>query len=169
MKVFFDTEFTSLDPMEHRFLISIGLVSADGREFYRELSDTWQVHHCSDFVFYTVLPLLGMKEHLIPEEQVASEMREFIESLGDEEVTLISDAPGVDWPFVEYLCQFFGQWPKNLRRKCGVVGFDNPNFYHRYDAGLAAYWQTHGERRHHALVDAHSLRFAWKYAIRRKM
>ena len=37
MKIFFDTEFTDLS-MDPR-LISIGLISEDGREFYAELSE----------------------------------------------------------------------------------------------------------------------------------
>ena len=37
MKAFFDTEFTGLH--KDTTLISIGIVMADGREFYRELND----------------------------------------------------------------------------------------------------------------------------------
>ena len=41
MQVFFDTEFSSLNKKNgHRYLISIGCVAHDGREFYAELSDT---------------------------------------------------------------------------------------------------------------------------------
>ena len=54
--IFFDTEFTGLiiDPR----LISIGLVSEDGREFYAELSDTYQGSQCDQFVQEAVLPRL---------------------------------------------------------------------------------------------------------------
>lgn len=55
MKVFLDTEFT--DSMNPR-LISAGLVSADGREFYCELADGWATEHCTEFVIETVLPLI---------------------------------------------------------------------------------------------------------------
>ncbi|MDP1872049.1 MAG: hypothetical protein Q8K61_10550 [Gallionella sp.] len=57
MLIFFDTEFTELgiDPK----LISIGLISEDGtREFYAELSDTYQPTDCSAFVHEAVLPHL---------------------------------------------------------------------------------------------------------------
>lgn len=37
MRIFFDTEFTGLH--QHTTLISIGLVTEDGREFYAELTD----------------------------------------------------------------------------------------------------------------------------------
>lgn len=48
MLIFFDTEFTSLHWQAK--LISIGLVTEDGRKFYAELSDTYQMTECSDFV-----------------------------------------------------------------------------------------------------------------------
>jgi len=31
------------------------------------------------------------------------------------------------------------------------------------------FWKDNAERMHHALVDARSMRFAWKYAIKRGM
>lgn len=59
MRVFLDTEFTCLARPQ---LISIGLVSEDGREFYRELKDTWTLAGCSLFVLGWVLPLLSEGE-----------------------------------------------------------------------------------------------------------
>ena len=41
MDIFFDTEFTTLNPNGYPFLINLGCVAQDGREFYAELSDTW--------------------------------------------------------------------------------------------------------------------------------
>ena len=56
MLIFFDTEFTELglDPK----LISIGLVSLHGEYFYAELTDTWRLDDCSQFVRDMVLPEL---------------------------------------------------------------------------------------------------------------
>lgn len=55
MRVFLDTEFTKLTYPD---LISLALVSEDGREFYAERTD-YNSSSCSDFVRETVLPLLG--------------------------------------------------------------------------------------------------------------
>ena len=55
MLVFLDTEFTNFVRPD---LISIALVSEDGREFYAERTD-YRHADCSDFVRQTVQPLLG--------------------------------------------------------------------------------------------------------------
>ena len=56
--IFIDTEFTDfLDPQ----LISIGLVTESGEEFYAELP--YEVRECSEFVKAAVLPLLGYAPH----------------------------------------------------------------------------------------------------------
>ena len=54
MKIFIDTEFTDLVDMD---LISIGLVTEAGQEFYAERDD-FDVGLCNDFVRSQVLPLL---------------------------------------------------------------------------------------------------------------
>jgi hypothetical protein len=170
MSVFFDTEFTSIEAHEDCCLISIGCVAHDGREFYAELSDTYHHGMCSNFVVDTVLPLLDGGNVRIMEAQLAVRLKEWVEGLGADEVVFRSDAPVWDWPFVQYIFNFYGMWPKNLRKKCGVAGsFDNDNFAHRYNAGLEDYWKIHGAHRHHALIDARSLQFATKCAIKRGM
>jgi hypothetical protein len=168
MDCYFDTEFTNLDSINgYQMLISLGCVSEGGREFYHELSDTYHPGLCSTFVIDTVLPLLEGGSVKIMEAQLAVRFKEWIESLGDEEVVLRSDAPGTDWPFVAELCQFYVMWPKNLRRKCGSIGFDSDRKAFRYNAGLENYWALHSERRHHALVDARSLLYAYRYAMKK--
>jgi hypothetical protein len=56
MRIFLDTEFTSLESPK---LISIGMVSEDGKEFYREFSDGWELVECTLFVIGWVLPWLS--------------------------------------------------------------------------------------------------------------
>lgn len=173
VNVFFDTEFTTIDPREQPFLISLGCVASVGgatKEFYVELQDTYHHGLCSRFVLETVLPLLEGGACKLMEAQVAVRLKEWVESLGiaDEvEVIFRSDAPNYDWPFVADMLNFYGMWPSNMRRKCGVIGFDSPSQVHRYNAGLANYWKGKRHLQHHALVDAHSLLFAWRYAVRR--
>jgi hypothetical protein len=53
--VLLDTEFTHTDSPN---LISLGMVSPCGREYYVELTDSWSLDECSLFVLGQVLPQL---------------------------------------------------------------------------------------------------------------
>lgn len=168
MQVFSDTEFTTLDNKNgYPFLISIGCVAQDGREFYAELSDTWHEGLCSDFVIKTVLPLLNGGEYSMTEAELAVRLKDWIDGLTDKEVILRSDQPRIDWRWVEQLFTFYGCWPKNLRQKCGTIYFDHEYQINRCQAALENYWKANTARQHHALVDAKSMLFAWKAAIKR--
>jgi hypothetical protein len=168
MNVFFDTEFTTSEShIGYPGLISIACIAEDGREFYAELTNTWQPGNCSQFVLDTVLPLLDGGDCRMLDAQCAQRLKYWIESLTDSLVIMRSDAPRYDWPWIEELFQFFGCWPNNLRRKCGSICFDNENQQQRFDNALKEYWRINQARRHHALVDARSLLYAWKQAIRR--
>jgi hypothetical protein len=162
--IYFDTEFTSLTSTEYCALISIGLISENGVEFYRELNDTWNRGLCSDFVLDTVLPLLEGTKVECKEEELSRELRDFIESFGlDKEITLRSDS-GIDWDWVWDLFQFFGTWPRNLRKQWGGVYLDDDAQIPLYEKGMKIYWRANEKRRHHALIDARSLLFAVTYA-----
>lgn len=165
MDVFFDTEFSSLDAAAD--LISIGCVAQDGREIYAELTDTWQSVDCSEFVVQTVLPLLDGGDCRMSRYELAYHLKAWIEGLSDKEVIFRSDVPGIDWPFIEQIFDAHECWPQNLRRKCGSITFADHRQHQRYLAGLQNFWKDNISKQHHALVDARSLRFAWKYAIRR--
>lgn len=167
--VFFDTEFTTAGLGEQPFLISIGCVAEDGQEFYAELTDTWHRGLCSQFVVSTVLPLLEGGSCRMSEKVLAIRLNEWIQGLGDGEVTMRSDAPRWDWPWVADLFQFYGRWPTNLRRKCGTIYFEEHGEQDRFNAGLELFWKGNIARQHHALVDARSLHFAWQYAIKREL
>lgn len=65
----------------------------------------------------------------------------FCNSRTDKQVILRSDAPRVDWPWIENLFTFYGYWPKNLRRTCGTVFFEENRQKHRYNLGLQTYWK----------------------------
>lgn len=165
MIVFFDTEFTGLHTFQ-KGLISIGCITTDGREFYAELTDTWNDHLCSMFTLNTVLPLLQGGEYRMGVSELAVRLKAWIEGLTDKEVVFHSDAPTFDWAFIEEIFNYNG-WPKNLRRKCALICFEEYKQRHAYSAALANFWKDHGARQHHALVDARSMLFAWKYANRR--
>lgn len=167
MQVFFDTEFTTLDEKGIRRLISIGCIAQTGEEFYCELSDTYHEGLCSDWVIQNVLPLLQGGECRMTEAALAVHLKEWVDSLGDREVILRSDNPGVDWPWVEQLFTFYGCWPKHLRRKFGTIYFNHDCQIDRYQDALAEYWKEHSARQHHALIDARSLLYGWRKAIKR--
>jgi hypothetical protein len=163
--VFFDTEFTNINPHAIPGLISIGCVSVDGREFYAELTDTWNEGMCSSFVIETVLPLLDGGDRRMTVEQLAARLKEWIEGLGDDEVVLRSDARDWDWRFIQAIFDGYG-WPANLCRKCEAINFENSNHLHGFKVGQMNYWKTNKAHQHHALVDARSMHFAWKYAMK---
>lgn len=168
MQVFYDTEFTSGDFKSGQpYLISIGCVSQTGKEFYCELTNTYHEGLCSDWVKQNVLPLLQGGEYRMTEAELALRLKEWVEGLTDKEVIFRSDHPGVDWPWVEQLFTFYGCWPKNMRRKPGTISFEENRQHHRFNVGLQNFWKGNIARQHHALVDARSLLFAWKFAIRR--
>lgn len=165
MDVFFDTEFADNKDIGSNGLISIGCVALDGREFYAELTDTWHPFNCSDFVHENVLPLLNGGTCRMTESELAANLKGWVESLGSAEVIFRCDAPYFDWPWIEYLFTFNGCWPSNMRRKYGAIGFDTEEQEQRFDAALVEFWKENLAQRHHALVDARSLYFAWKYAV----
>ncbi|GBG02329.1 hypothetical protein AZSI13_16560 [Azospira sp. I13] len=107
--VFFDTEFTHLgiDPK----LISIGLVSEDGsRTFYAELTDTYRLEDCSDFVRDEVLPLLEGGACQMRFEEVAHRLSEWLLDFGDR-VVLATDSESYDWPWIQKLFWKLDGWP----------------------------------------------------------
>jgi len=165
MEVFFDTEFTDMigivcDPA----LISIGLVSNDGKEFYAELSDTWSKDVCTHFVIEAVLPSLQGGECKMAEADCAERLKTWIEDF-NEEVSLYSDAPNFDWPWVTQLFDKYG-WPENLDRKCQRVSlFENDTVLIRYNNATQEFWRmnkSQGATSHHALWDAWCIQFAWR-------
>lgn len=169
MDVYFDTEFTDfLDPA----LISIGLVTDDGREFYAELDDNYQLSMCSWFVQDEVLPILWGERFSMGSKKMAASLKSWIESFG-EPVRLMSDAPAYDWPFIEDIFEQQGQdWPENLLRECGnTQSFESDDERIRYDVAFESYWQAgkdSGAVRHHALWDARCIRHAHHHALQKR-
>lgn len=154
MLIFLDTEFTDF---EYSRLISIALVAEDGREFYAKLSDGWSKLNCSGFVLTTVLPLTE-GEHAVTREEAAQALFTWLESMG-RPVRVVTDAPEFDWELMKTLLG--DKLPSNL--------FNTPlEFYSTYLPELepllseARFKALEGKAAHHALVDAHALKTAWK-------
>lgn len=100
MRLYLDTEFTQLNRFACR-LISLALVSADGREIYVELNDAWTEEECSDFTRSTVLPQLNLPRYGVSTEQARQQLLGFLIGIGPAEI--ISDAMNWDWPLLLWL------------------------------------------------------------------
>lgn len=145
MLIFVDTEFTSL---EEPYLISAGLVAADGQELYIEFAGVSQML-CSLFVQETVWPLLD--GHGIQPAQAARLIATFLAPFPT--ATLFSDAPRYD---IELLRPFL---PPN-GWSIAVPSFENEDEEATYTSAYERAFAD-GLRRHHALDDARAMHQAW--------
>lgn len=152
MLIFFDTEFTdlSIDPK----LISIGLVSEDGREFYAELSDTFQAAECCAFVHEAVMPHLSGGEALMTMCELTLRLGAWLEDF-EQPVKLATDSISWDWPWIQEIFYVTGTWPANLDGKPAVLSFSAV-----FDDAMEKAFAD-GLRRHHALDDAKANRLGW--------
>ncbi|MFT3849819.1 MAG: hypothetical protein QM739_14455 [Propionivibrio sp.] len=118
MRVFFDTEFTELgiDPR----LISIGLISEDGRrEFYAELSGTYQIEDCSDFARLAVIPKLTGAEVRLSLAELGDRLYTWLTTFGAP-IKLATDSLAWDWPWVQEI--FYDRaWPENVSPKPDIL------------------------------------------------
>lgn len=153
MLVFFDTEFTDIgvDPR----LISIGLVAEDGREFYAELSDTYELRDVGVFACEAVLPMLSGGDVLVKWDELCQRLGSWIAAFQGP-VTLATDSRAWDWPWIQEI--FFERWPVNLDGKPLILPL--PGMERAFTLALEQAFAS-GLRRHHALDDAKANRVAW--------
>lgn len=143
MLVFFDTEFIDAPPTLAP--LSIGVVRADGREYYAELqADTARA---SPWVQANILPTL-----VRPKKPIAEVAADLVEFCGDEPEFWAHYA-AYDWVV---LCQMFGGlmqlpsgWPSYVRDLRCLMD----------DCGV---WiDDQHDNQHHALADARWVRETW--------
>ena len=96
MLIFLDTEFTDFARPD---LISLALVSEDGREFYAERTD-YRKDDCSDFVRETVLPLLGrVLGAACSRPELTRRVRQWFEALPEPATIILTmSGTGYYWP-----------------------------------------------------------------------
>lgn len=149
MKIFFDTEFTGLH--KNTTLISIGLVTEDGRAFYAELNDydkdqldPWISKHVID-------NLTG--QHVLSKSELQTELRMFLGQF--ETVEMWSDCLAYDWVLFNDIFGGAFDIPKNvyyipfdLCTLLKVKGFD-PDTNREAFAGF-----EEDQSKHNALHDA---------------
>ena len=111
MKLFLDTEFSDLIPGNK--LISIALVDENEQFFYAELTDTYELKDCSEFVKNFVLPLLKGGDYRMTRYDCALKIGNWIEDR-NEECILACDNPGWDIPHLRRLLE--DCWPENLHK-----------------------------------------------------
>lgn len=157
MRVFFDTEFTDtgLDPK----LISIGLVDEAGRTFYAELTDTYQVSQCSEFVRDIVLPLLEGGEARMTLDQLTVRLGGWLDDF-EQPVTLATDSLSWDWPWIQRIFAIPGTWPPNLAGHPLLLTMNYLNDLEKFEVAKEQGF-TDGLRRHHSLDDAKANRLGW--------
>lgn len=114
MKLFLDCEFTQLN--KDTKLISLALVSEIGDEYYVELTDTYLVGDCSDFVIQNVLPQLNLAAHGQTLVEAQTSLLAFLSHL-EVPLEICSDAPEWDWDFFCQLAYVNHRWPANVANR----------------------------------------------------
>lgn len=156
MLIFLDTEFTDFVQID---LISIGLVSDDGREFYAERSDYCR-SDCSGFVHAAVLPILGRIDGAVcTRTELTLRLRSWFDSL-PEPATLVFDYfSDLELLADALLGDDFDKLPANVGEKLmlgsEIVG--DPAYQRALDRTFTRDWP-----RHHALVDARAMRAGYR-------
>lgn len=114
MKLFLDCEFTQLN--RDTKLISLALVSEAGHEYYVELTDTYLVEDCNDFVIQTVLPQLNLAAHGQTLVEAQSSLLAFLSSL-ECPLEVCSNAPDWDWDLFCDLAYVNNRWPAQVANR----------------------------------------------------
>lgn len=179
MNIFFDTEFTGLH--KNTTLISIGLVSADGRTFYAELTD-YDEGQCDEWIKGNVIDNLlfknecfvrrdrhGEQEVRGTKQQAAAYLRRWLSQFDD--VQLVSDVCHYD---MVLLIDIFGtafDLPENVSASCHDInqdiakhyGISEKNAFNKSrEAILAENSTLIGGEKHNALYDAFVIREIYK-------
>ena len=158
MRLFVDTEFTDLLECD---LLSIGIVSEDGHEFYAESSDTdWT--KSGDFARVAVLPKLRAPEaNIFSETELSQRLRAWLASLAHGEQIVVSVDHPIDWEFFVYLARD----PDTLEMPPHIKGQSIRGCVDPRD--IEVYWGKHGRHAHHALHDARAIKSAFDAACSR--
>ncbi|WP_029050340.1 3'-5' exoribonuclease [Cupriavidus sp. amp6] len=151
MLVFLDTEFTDFINCE---LISIGMVTADGQDFYAEVQD-FDIGKCNEFVRGAVCEVLGQTANArVVRAALPERLRAWFASLSTSVVVACDSF--IDWELLSDAldCDF----PQNVvgRYDLGPLA-SVPEFQH----AVAGYHSQPGHPWHHALHDAHANRAGW--------
>lgn len=156
MRIYFDTEFTTLDALAESELISAGFAAEDGREWYAELTD-FRCSECSPFVREAVLPLLGEPGVLrLTADEFGPRLSAWLATFG-EPIDLVTDYAG-DWYLLNDYARFsFKSLPHPVRGQVWQRSGD-PAVEEILSEVETAFWLQHPGKQHHALNDARRLK-----------
>ena len=149
VRVFIDTEFTNFKYMH---LISIGMVSDGGEEFYAET--VFPINACSDFVKEVVLPQLGRNpDRIFDREQLSMELLQWLKFVrpSDDDVEICFDFYADGDLLVAALSEPLPGW-------CSLRNV----WSHIDDLEVERYFRQTGNRDYHALNDARANQFAYR-------
>ncbi len=150
--IFIDTEFSGFkDPQ----LISIGLVTSTGEEFYAEVN--FNLEECSDFVRQTVIPLLTRGEK-VSLADLKTSLSAWIEEVRGEGPTLLCYDSEYDRKMLESI--FESDFPNGVVLR--NLGATYVNKLKQYE-----YYVKSKEAEHHALHDARALKYAFRGWVRK--
>lgn len=158
--IFLDTEFTDLDP-EKGELLSVGIVTLDGRELYIEIEtdaepSAWVKKHLKD----------SLQGPTLTKKQVKEQIRNFLGSSNPFAVAFVDNYD------VIYLTKLFGHGKLPFRWMTidfasilFAIGI-NPVRFKADEKGAMSFYRKLGidvtkYRQHHALDDARLLRDVW--------
>jgi hypothetical protein len=153
MLIFLDTEFSDFTDME---LLSIGMITCDGKhQLYLQRND-YNYGLCSTFVKTDIIPLMDkIGNHIVGYCELQYRVKTWLKTLPYDEVEIVVDYPG-DWMLLRELWTFGEALPENLKGGLmlynlegvrsdllsdGITLFwrENPNFkQHRADHDAAA-------------------------------
>jgi hypothetical protein len=157
MRVFYDTEFTTL--MTKAELISVGLVTEDGQEFYAEVC--FDKSQCSDFVKEVVIPLLdGNIEQRMKPTELATKLSDWLNELG-EDIVLVSDSTWDYYVLNPVFAPHGGLQALSPSTKLQIAPFiEDTHARIRFGEAYSEYFLRNPGKQHHALHDAKALRSA---------
>jgi hypothetical protein len=174
MTIFLDTEFTGLHQSGQ--LISLALVSLDGRWFYAEFTD-YDVDSLSDWHKQHVIPNLFLERDIYPsfagddgvtvlgaKKKVVPELKKWIS--GFEQIGIWADVLAYDWVF---FCELFGG-SLNLPESIFYIPNDFSTLFKIKNIdpdiareSLAQEWSNqYNTFKHNSLYDAFLLRAAYQ-------
>lgn len=180
MNVFVDTEFTCFEEAT-RELISLGLVSEDGKhEFYVEITDH-NADFRSDYVEKVIIPMLDFDKYGKTYPWACQDLKDWIDTLPEDvdEVNFIVDYVG-DWslmlPMLERAqpnrtisASMYSHAFLTVLHERGVHTDSRIDDAYRalmYSPDEESYYATVDNRQHHALVDAKANRHAFLRGIK---
>jgi hypothetical protein len=158
MKIYYDTEFTSLDSNVDWDLISAGFVTETGDEWYIEIKD-FNREECSNFVINTVLPLLGKGDHppeRLDADHFAHRLSRWLAEF-DQDIELVSDHV-CDWHLVNGYCH--AELRQQSFKVQGQIWLPAERESIKVDLleTELRFWHPHRGMQHHALYDARRLK-----------